>query len=238
VTGVEPFAGFPGITRATAIPNVFFVAVLPRMRAPEELLAFLWVARLVQEQRNDALHITAAEVWANEPAMASFAAMGNGRDGLKRGLAACVELGALLALRLAGEGGEETVFFVNNPGSRRTVARARAGDLVLRPGAVALDVPVETRPGVFRMYEEHIGTITPFAGERLMEAVETYPAAWIEEAFRTAAEMNVRNWRYVERILQRWLQEGRADEEPGRDSLEEQKRRYLGGKLGHLARYR
>ena len=38
-------------------------------------------------------------------------------------------------------------------------------------------------------------------GERLLEAEETYPAEWIEDAFREAAELNVRNWRYIERIL-------------------------------------
>ncbi|MGE5596688.1 MAG: DnaD domain-containing protein, partial [Hyphomicrobiales bacterium] len=79
---------------------------------------------------------------------------------------------------------------------------------------------------------ENIGTITPLIGERLLAAAETYPPEWIEAAFREAAELNRRNWRYIERILQTWAQEGRIDEAPGRDSFEARKRRYLGGSFG------
>ncbi|HET7737325.1 MAG TPA: DnaD domain protein, partial [Tepidiformaceae bacterium] len=65
-----------------------------------------------------------------------------------------------------------------------------------------------------------------------------YPAEWIVDAFREAAELNARNWRYVERILENWDREGRVNEAPGRDSLDERRRRFLGGDLGHVARYR
>jgi len=55
----EPFGGFPGVARATAIPNLFFATVLPDMTAPGELLAFLWVARLVQEQKGTVRFVSA-----------------------------------------------------------------------------------------------------------------------------------------------------------------------------------
>ncbi len=234
----ERFGGFPGVAKATAIPNVFFATVLPRMTTPAGLMAFLWVSRLVQEQRGEARFVTEAQVWAFEGAAASFERLGGGRQGLLAGLGQCVDLGALLVLRLSGPAGEECVYFVNNPGSRRTVGRARAGELRLRPETVAVAVPTEARPGIFRLYEENVGTITPMVGERLLHAAETYPAEWIEEAFREAAELNRRNWRYVERILQKWAEEGRGDEGPEGDSFEDRKRRFLGGQLGHVVRYR
>lgn len=232
------FNGFPGVAKATAIPNLFFATVLPHLRAPGDLLAFLWVSRIVQEQRGEAVFATADQVWSQHGAPESFEALAGGRRGLDEGLAACTEAGALLALRLNGPGGEETVFFVNNPGSRRAVARARAGELRLKPETVALPVPVEARPGIFRLYEEHVGTITPLVGERLLEAAETYPQEWIEEAFREAAEMNARNWRYIDKILKTWSEEGHARERTEGDSFEDRKQRYLGGSLGHVARYR
>jgi DnaD/phage-associated family protein len=236
MTDRHPFPGFPGVGRATAIPNAFFAAILPQMHAPEDLLAFLWVARLTQEQKGEARFVTADQVWQN--ARETFEAMGDGRPGLERGLAACAELGALVALRVTGAACDQVVYFVNNPASRRSIARARAGELELAPETIATTVSTEARPGIFRLYEEQVGTITPLIGERLIEAQDTYSAEWIEEAFATAAAMNVRNWRYIERILQRWAEEGRANEAPGRDPFEEQKQRYLGGTLGNVVRYR
>ena len=232
------FDGFPGLSRATAIPNVFFSTVLPRLKSPGDLLAFLWVARVTQQRRGEARFTTADEIWSEPSACASFESLGGGREGLERGIAACLDLGALLGLRLVAEGREQRLLFVNHPGSRRVVARARAGDLQLVPEAIVLAPEPEARPGIFRLYEETIGTITPLVGERLMEAADRFPLEWIEQAFREAAELNARNWRYVERILIRWAEEGRAHEAAERDPLEDQKQRFLGGNLGHVVRYR
>jgi len=220
VTDATVFEGFPGISKGTAVPNLFFTAILPSMKDPGELLAFLWTLRLVQDQKGDARFVSAAELWATEGARASFTAFGGGEAGLERGLAACAHAGALLTLDLLGPGGSERVFFVNNPGSRQAVMRARAGELALRPATVAVVPQMETRPGIFRMYEEHVGTITPFVGERLITASETYSLEWIERAFREAAELNVRNWRYVERTLERWAEEGTPNEQARRPARE------------------
>jgi len=235
MTSTDRFSGFPGVSKGTALPNAFFTDVLPKLEEPGDVLAFLWVSRVVQEQRGEARFASAEQIWQIAPARASFEALGGGRPGLERGLERCRELGALLALRLTGQGRDETVYFVNNPGSRRAVARARAGELKLRPETVALPVETEQRPSIFRLYEENVGTVTPLVGERLLAAAEEYPPEWIEEAFREAAERNRRNWRYIERILQNWAQEGRGYEASGRDSFEERKRRYLGGALGGVA---
>lgn len=234
MTGSDAFDGFPGITRGTVLPNLFFSAVLPRLQRPAELLAFLWVSRLVQEQRGEARFVTLDQLWADEGARMSFETMGASRTAAEAGLARCVELSALLAVQVTGRGEAELAYFVNNPASRRAVARARAGELHLRPETVVLPVPATERPGIFRLYEENIGTITPLIGDRLVAAAETYPHRWIEDAVREATERNRRNWRYIERILQNWAQEGRGDETPGRDSFEERKRRYLDGPFGTL----
>ncbi|MYK25363.1 MAG: DnaD domain protein [Dehalococcoidia bacterium] len=234
-----PFEGFPGIGKATAIPNTFFSTVLPAMREPGDLLAFLWVARLVQEQQGDARFVTADQVWALSAAASTFEALSDGRESLERGLAACVELGALLALDLAGSGQQETVYFVNNPASRRAVARARGGDLELRPGAIAYEPQPARRPNIFHLYEEHVGTITPLVAERLLVAAEQYPQHLVESAFREAAERNVRNWKYIERMLQNWSEGNQHHEATGRDSVELRRRRYAGdGATGSASRPR
>lgn len=234
----ERFGGFPGMGKATAIPNLFFAAALPNLDDPAELLAFLWVSRIAQERRGDERFASEAEVWTYAGAARSFERLGGGREGAIRGLQAAAARGLLLPLVLSGEVGEETVYFVNNPASRKTINDALSGRVTLRPNAVVVTARApDERPNIFRLYEEQIGTITPLVGDRLVEAEERYPADWIEDAFREAAELNHRSWRYVERILQRWAEEGRAHETPGPDTPEDDKQRYLGG-FEHIVRSR
>ncbi len=236
---VERFGGFPAIGKATVVPNAFFGLILPLMKSPAALLAFMWVSKVTQEAKGDERFASGDQLWVHHGVAPSFEHIGGGRDGLAAGLNECVDLGALLSVTVAGHGGEEDLFFVNNPASRRTIARARAGEIRLIPEKVVVPTArPEARPSIFRLYEEHIGTITPMVGDRLLEAEELYPASWIEEAFREAAELNARNWRYIERILAHWAEEGRGNETAGRDPLQEQKQRFLGGNLGHIVRYR
>jgi DnaD/phage-associated family protein len=235
----ERFGGFPAIGKATVIPNAFFGLILPLMKSPSALLAFMWVSKVAQEAKGDARFASADQLCAHHGVLPSFEHIGGGREGLITGLDECVDLGALLSVTVAGHGEEEALYFVNNPASRRAIARARAGELKLVPEKVVVPTArTEARPSIFRLYEEHIGTITPMVGDRLIEAEELYPPSWIEDAFREAAELNARNWRYIERILAHWAEEGRANETAGRDPLEEQKQRFLGGNLGHIVRYR
>jgi len=225
------FAGFPGIARGTAIPNLFFETVLPGITSSDALLAFLWVARIAQDQDNEAHCATQEDIWARSAARRSFETLGTGRPGLAEGLSECVGNGSLLSLRLDGAQ-EVEAFFVNNPRSRRVIARARAGQLVIRPGVVVVDPPAASPPGIFRLYEEQIGTITPMVAERLLEIADTYSPDWIADAFRESALRSVRNLRYVERILETWAQEGRANEGTAPDSLADRKRKYVDGRLG------
>jgi DnaD/phage-associated family protein len=78
----------------------------------------------------------------------------------------------------------------------------------------------DDRPGVYVLYEQNIGPLTPLIAERLREAAETYPSDWIGEAIKIAVENNVRNWKYVSAILERWQTEGRVDGQPRRDPEE------------------
>jgi DnaD/phage-associated family protein len=227
------FEGFPAIGKGTVIPNLFFASILPQLKEPGALLAFLWVARLAQEKRGEQRFVSADEIWGSSAARESFESLGGGRSGLERGLAAGCETGALLGATLRGPAGTEQVYFLNDPASRRTRVRAQAGEIALRPDTSLAPIEAaERRPGIFRLYEEQIGTITPLVAERLIDAEDRFPAEWIQDAFREAAELNARNWRYIETILRNWAEEGRPDEAPGRDSLEDRKRRYLGGALG------
>jgi DNA replication protein DnaD len=60
--------------------------------------------------------------------------------------------------------------------------------------------------------------------DELREAENTYPAPWIEEAIKLAVTNNVRRWKYIAAILERWRQEGKQDATNRRDSQRELQR--------------
>ena len=82
-------------------------------------------------------------------------------------------------------------------------------------GATAPRIDPE-RPTVFRLYEQNIGLLTPLIAEHLVDALETYPPDWIEDAIAEAVSYNRRSWRYVQRILENWAVTGRGD---GREAM-------------------
>ncbi|MEO8287374.1 MAG: DnaD domain protein [Chloroflexota bacterium] len=99
-----------------------------------------------------------------------------------------------------------------------------------------LRVVVE-RPSVYALYEQNVGLLTPILAERLQDAEGRYPAEWIEAAFEEAVTNNKRNWRYIERILERWAAEGKQsgkDRGPVERSLDPEK--YTKGKYAFLFR--
>lgn len=95
------------------------------------------------------------------------------------------------------------------------------------------------RPNVFRLYEQNIGMLTPLIADQLIEAIELYPERWIEDAIGEAVSLNRRNWRYIQRILQRWETEGRGDETDRRNQGASgfvKPEKYLHGKYSSLFR--
>lgn len=65
------------------------------------------------------------------------------------------------------------------------------------------------RPNIFRIYEENIGPLTPMISDILIDAEKRYPGDWIQEAIQLSLKRNVRNWNYVQAILDTWLKEGK-----------------------------
>jgi DnaD/phage-associated family protein len=108
------------------------------------------------------------------------------------------------------------------------VARVQRGEWAPQ-GAEQMQQLSARRPNIYNLYEQNLGLIhSPLLAEELADAEQTYPAEWIEEAFRIAVTNNVRRWVYVRRILERWSEEGRG--EPRRSIREERPPR---GKADH-----
>ncbi|HYI15205.1 MAG TPA: DnaD domain protein [Thermomicrobiales bacterium] len=93
------------------------------------------------------------------------------------------------------------------------------------------------RPSIFTLYEQNVGLVTPIIADRLVEAIERYPEAWVEDAIEEAVAYNRRNWRYIQRILENWASEGRTDEANRRGPTRDLNReKHLRGKYAHLFR--
>ena len=120
---------------------------------------------------------------------------------------------------------ELSLYFFNTSRGRSAAEATQNGDW--RPSDDPR-IPVELgpeRPNIYRLYEQNIGPMTPLLAEDLQDSEKTYPAEWIEEAFRIAVEKNVRNWRYVSAILRRWHERGYDGRKTRRDT-EKSRRQY------------
>ncbi len=195
------FPGFPETEKATVtLPESFFSTVLPLIQDLAELKLILYLLRrFAMLSGTPAPWITADELAADAEIQRLV-----GRA-LLPALARAVEDGVLLQAEwVRGDGVVERRYFLNTPGGQAAIA-------ALHRGASLSRAEVPARPDIFTLYEQTIGPLTALLADELREAEATYPAAWIEEAFREAARLNKRNWKYIRAILERWRTEGRGE---------------------------
>jgi DNA replication protein len=214
------FAGFAAGGRATAVPSAFFSHLLPLIDDEAELKVTLYAIYALGRRKGYPRFVTRRELEAESPLLAS---LGDGSDPaalkrLDRGLDAAVARASLLRLDLEHDSRVEVLYFLNAPSDRRAIDLIRQGRLDLgRALPPAAGAPASERGNVFQLYEENIGPLTPLVVEELKEAEQLYPYEWLEEAFREAALLNKRSWRYAAAILRRWATEGKKREKAGRD---------------------
>lgn len=228
---MQKFEGFPaGRLSYTPLPDLFFSELLPAIDDLAELKVLLHCFWRIQKQRGALRYVTRKLLTADAGLRRSLARNGSSfEEELDRALDQAVGRGTLLTVTVSRDGAPEACYFLNTKEGRRAVARIRRGETELTPVATPEgSVPSEARPNIFTLYEQTIGLLQPIIADELRDAEQTYPAEWIEEAFRIAAERNVRHWRYVRAILQRWATQGKDDGEGRRDS-EGDRRRYIRG---------
>ncbi len=237
---MKGFTGFPaGKVKFTSIPSLFFSELLPAIDNLAELKVTLHIFWRVQQKRGDPRYVTRAELLADGSLLSGLKAPGRTTEELvDEGLERAVARGTLLHLMAEQDGQGHDWYLLNTHRGRQAVEKIRRGELKLDTTASPLIeiLPQVERPNIFVLYEQNIGLIQPLIAEELREAEKTYPAAWIEEAFKIAVEHNARNWRYIQRILERWAAEGKDD---GRDQRrsEADRRRYIEGEFADYIKH-
>lgn len=63
---------------------------------------------------------------------------------------------------------------------------------------------------IVTVYEQEIGMITQLMAGKIVEALQDFTAATVEDAIKQASMSNVRKWSYVEAILKNWKEAGRG----------------------------
>lgn len=209
---MSTFSGFPGgRTGHTSLPDLFFSDLLPLVDDLAELKVTLHIFWLLYHKKGAPLYVTQQELEGDGTLLRGLQGLATSpEEALRHGLQRGVARGTLLHVHNAE--GAQHLYFVNSAPGRRAVEQAQTGGLPLARGGAHVEpgAPVE-RPNIFVLYEQNIGLLQPMIAEELQEAEDTYPQEWIQEAFRIATGNNVRNWKYIRRILERWAAEGKDD---------------------------
>ncbi len=208
--GAAGRGGFPEGARATPVPNLFFSDVLPAIDDEAEPIVTLYAFYLLARKRAASRFFVEGELHVEAPllrALDRLAPEEGVMPALHRGLAAAVRRGTLLRAVSQRDGRRIDLYAIHSSAGLallREVAGSQAVDL---PQGAA-EAGAGPLPNIFALYEANIGVISPLLAEQLREAETEFPWPWIEAAFREAVALNRRNWRYIERILQRWRSEG------------------------------
>ena len=215
------FNGFPaGRTRFTPVPDLFFSELLATIDDLDELRVVLFMFWTLNRQKGYPRYMTLAELEAETTLIQALtpddldgvAGQQRAVESLHRALDRCVERRTLLKVTIVNQDEQADYFFANTPQGRKAVEQVQNGELLLETtGFVREARPPESQVSIYQLYESNIGLLQPVLAEELREAEATYPAEWIVDAFRVAAEGNVRQWRYIKRILERWERDGKDD---------------------------
>lgn len=225
------FSGFPaGKIQFCRLPALFYSDLLPAIDDLGELKLTLYVLWFLDQLEGSLRYIRWNDFISDERFMLGLGS--EPRRALADALQRTLRRGTLLRGEVPGREGPDStpegdpgVYFLNSARGRAALEALQRGKWRPEPHRdqpVALDLD---HPNIFRIYEEHIGPLTPMISETLQEAELAYPPEWIEDAVRIAVENNIRRWTYVDAILRRWKEEGRNEQHRG-DSQED-RRRYI-----------
>ena len=224
------FKGFPeGKVSQTPVPGQFFTELLPAIDHLGELKLTTYIFWRMERMEGVFRCLRRADIVEDSRFMQGLGETSPlAETALDEALDLAVKRGTLLVATLELEEGTESFYFLNSPKGRAALKAIQRGEW--RPsGSPETPIEVSESPNIFRLYEEHIGPLTPLIAEALGEAEDDYPARWIEDAFRIAVENNKRSWSYISAILRRW-QEGGRDEQ-NRQDTEKARRKYVEGKF-------
>jgi DNA replication protein len=220
---MKGFTGFPeGKLRLTQIPNLFFSDLLPIIDNMAELKVTLYAFWALTQREGKVRYLRLADFLNDTQFIQGLGPTTQlATDNLLDGVERAVARGTFLHINVESADGKMDLYFLNTEKGRTAVEGITKGEWRPNPDEDEPITLLVERPNIFVLYEQNIGPLTPMVADELRDAEQTYPPRWIEEAIQLAVENNVRKWRYVVSILERWRQEGKRDGIGRRDSQKE-----------------
>ena len=233
------FSGFPtGKVHHTPIPGPFFSELLPEIDHLGELKITLYTFWQLDRREGTLRYLRREDLAGDIRLMCGLGKTSSEAEStLDESLERAKARGTLLRVDMTQDDADgDTLYFLNSPRGRAAVEGLEQGKW--RPEDLPT-APIELnqeRPNIFRLYEAHIGPLTPMIADTLRDAEDTYPADWVEEATRIAVENNIRRWRYVEAILRSWQEEG-LDERKDRPNSQKDRQKYVEGEFAEFVKH-
>jgi len=220
---MKGFAGFPdGKLRLTPLPNLFFSDLLTIIDDLAEMKVTLYAFWALAQKDGPVRYLRMVDFLNDTQFMKGMGLTPTlAAEALADGIERAVARGTFLHIVVESADGVMDLYFMNSQKGRAAVDGITRGEWRPNPDE---DLPVTLsveRPNIFVLYEQNIGQLTPIIADQLRDAEQTYPREWLEEAITLAVQNNVRKWRYVQSILERWRQEGKVDGISRRDSQKE-----------------
>ena len=204
-------SSFPVGTSFTPVPNPLLGAILESIDNLAELKCILRALWHLHRKKGPLRYVTLQDLALDPVLRRELAA-----EDVQQAMAEATRRGVFARGVVASKGTSTTLYVLNAEADRRALESARARGVTLPEGMIEDTAPTEASgqgPNIYALYEANIGMITPLVADKLKDAEREYPWEWIEEAFKIAAELNKRSWRYVAAILERWSTEGKQDGE-------------------------
>lgn len=200
------FKGFTSAETFTQIPDSF-LHLMNEIDDVAELKVTLYAIYRIEHIEGNFRGLSEADFDAE--------ALGLNVDEIVLGLEKCLIRATLLK---SSNEANEVFYFLNSPRGRLSAEAFANGQIK------SAQSYHPHKSNVFKLYEENIGALTPLIADMLREAEKNYPSDWFEEAFEIAVSRNVRNWKYVHAILNRWKENGKDERRDSQDVIKDAKR--------------
>ncbi len=226
---MKGFPGFPdGKVRTVPLPEPFFTELLPMVDHLGELKATLYAFWRLNLKEGKYRFLRREDFSGDEQFMRSLAPSPRQADEmLEDALERAEARGTLLHVLIEDAQTVQNLYFMNTAKGREAVEKLTSGEWRPDDEAGTVVTLSQVRSGIFVLYEQNIGPLTPMVAEELREAMATYPQPWIEDAIRIAVKNNARKLKYILAVLDRMRSEGRNEQED-RDDPEKYLSRYDG----------
>jgi DnaD/phage-associated family protein len=199
------FNGFTSSETFTQIPDSF-LRLMDEIEDVAELKVTLYAIYRIEHLEGNFRGLSEADF--------SDEALGLSVEQIQSGLNKSLERKTML--KSENEAG--VFYFLNSPRGRLSAEAFAKGQIK------SVQSYHPNKSNVFKLYEENIGALTPLIADMLRDAEKNYASEWFEEAFEIAVSRNVRNWKYIHAILNRWKENGKDERRDSQDSVKDAKR--------------